>query len=206
MSRSSRWAAAVAVAVDLVWWLSLAGVAIAGVLLTVVAVHATRGGTLRLDFYFDLPPSAYRISSGQLGGAPAEVRVSSGQLGFAHPRLSFVLVSAAIFAVAAGWWLFVLHELRRLLAALRAGKTFDRQNAMRLRRIGFGVIGFELTRALVTWAGGLYLKHVVVARGINLRPHFGLDIPVILLGLLVLVLATAFAAGSDLAEEQALTV
>lgn len=206
MTRSSRWAAAVAVAVDVVWCLSLAAVVLAAVLVVVVAVHAAPGGLLKLDFYFHLPSSAYRISSGQLSDSAAQVGVSGGQLGFAHPRLSFVLVSSTVLAVAAAWWLFILYQLRRLLAALRAGETFARQNAVLMRRIGLAVVAFELARGVVVWAGGLYLEHVVVARGVSLRSHFGLDVPVILLGLLLLALAAAFGVGSELAEEQALTV
>lgn len=206
MTRSSRWAAAVAVAVDVVWCLSLAAVVLAAVLVVVVAVHAAPGGVLKLDFYFHLPSSAYRISSGQLSDSAAQVGVSGGQLGFAHPRLSFVLVSSTVLAVAAAWWLFILYQLRRLLAALRAGETFARQNAVLMRRIGLAVVAFELARGVVVWAGGLYLEHVVVARGVSLRSHFGLDVPVILLGLLLLALAAAFGVGSELAEEQALTV
>lgn len=206
MTRSSRWAAAVAVAVDVLWCLSLAAVVLAAVLVVVVAVHAAPGGVLKLDFYFHLPSSAYRISSGQLSDSAAQVGVSGGQLGFAHPRLSFVLVSSTVLAVAAAWWLFILYQLRRLLAALRAGETFARQNAVLMRRIGLAVVAFELARGVVVWAGGLYLEHVVVARGVSLRSHFGLDVPVILLGLLLLALAAAFGVGSELAEEQALTV
>jgi hypothetical protein len=56
------------------------------------------------------------------------------------------------------------------------------------------------------WAGTVYLKHALVVRGLRLRSHFGVDIPVLLLGLLMLTLAAAFGVGTELTEEQALTV
>lgn len=68
------------------------------------------------------------------------------------------------------------------------------------------MIGFELTHAVTVWLGTLYLEHALVVRGLRLRSHFGLDVPVLLLGLLVLTLAAAFRVGAELAEEQALTV
>lgn len=206
MSRSRRWAVWLAVAVEVVWWLSLGAVGLAAGLLIVIGAHLLRGGALKVAFYFQLPSSAYHISSNQLGGSAGHVAVSTGQLGFAHPRLGFVLVSAGVLALTAGWWLFVLHQLRRLLAELRRGETFARQNAMRLRRVGFAVVAFELARALVIWGGGLYLEHTLVARGMTVRSHFGLDLPLILLGVLLLALAAAFSVGSELAEERALTV
>jgi hypothetical protein len=58
----------------------------------------------------------------------------------------------------------------------------------------------------VIWGGGLYLEHTVTARGMTVRSHFGLDVPVILLGVLLVAVAAAFSVGSELAEERALTV
>ncbi|MBV8989477.1 MAG: DUF2975 domain-containing protein [Solirubrobacterales bacterium] len=195
-----------ALAIGVLWWLSIAATIAAAAVLVVLATHRASGGALKLDFYFQLPPSAYHISSSQLGASAAKAGLSSGQLSFARPRLSFVLVAAGILALAAAWWLFVLHQLRALLAALQAGDTFARQNALRLRRIGFAVIAFELAHSLAIWAGGLYLEHTVVARGVNLRSHFGVDMLVLVVGLLLLALAAAFRVGSELADEQALTV
>jgi len=192
--------------VEVLWWLSLAAVVIVAALLIVVATHAGGGGALKLEVYFQLPSSDYHIFSGRLAGAAAKVGLSSGQLAFARPRLSFVLVASVALAVSAAGWLFVLHQLRRLVAALRAGNTFAPQNALRLRRIGFAVVGFELAHALAIWGGGLYLERVLVARGVSLRSHFGIDVPVLLLGLLLLALAAAFRVGTELADEQAMTV
>ncbi len=206
MSRSERWTRRLHVAVDVAWWLSIAVAIVVAALLVVVALHAARGGALTLDFYFQLPATAYHISSGRLGESAARVGVSGGPLGFARPRPSFVLVAAAVLAVTAVWWLFVLQQLRRLLAALGQGDTFGHQNAIRLRRIGIAVVIFELARGLVIWVGGLYLEGTLVARGVRVRSHFGLDLPVILLGLLLLALSAAFTVGSELTEEQALTV
>ncbi len=206
MSRSKRWARALAVAVGVVWWLSISVAIAVAALLVVIALHAMRGSALTLDFYFQLPPTAYHISSGRLGGSAAPLGVSAGQLAFGRPRFSFVLVAAAILAVTAGWWLFVLYQLRQLLTALGKGETFARENAIRLRRIGIAVLVFELARAMVIWLGGLYLQHTLVARGVSVRSHFVLDIPLILLGVLLLALAAAFTVGSELADEQALTV
>ncbi len=206
MVRSRGWEGGLSLAVDIVWWLSVAAAGVGAALLVVVGTHVAGGGALKLDFYFQLPASAYRISSARLGASAATVGISGGQLSFASPRLSFVLVSAAGLAVVAGGWLFSLHQLRRLLAALRAGETFDGQNAIRLRRIGLAVIVFELGHAVAVWGGGLYLRHVLVARGLSVLPHFGVDIPVLLLGLLLIALAGAFRVGAELADEQALTV
>lgn len=206
MAGPRDWTRVLTLAVVVVWWLSIAAVVIAAALLIAVAAHAVRGGALGLDFYFQLPSSAYHVSSSRLGGSAGQIAVSSGQLSFADPRASFVLVGSIVLAMAAAWWLFILHQLRRLLFSLHEGQTFAHQNALRLRRIGFAVIGFELLHSVAVWGGGLYLRHILVARGVGLRAHFGVNVSMILVGLVILVLAAAFRVGSELADEQALTV
>lgn len=161
---------------------------------------------LGFDFYFQLPPRAYHLVARQLSDSPARVGLSSGQLAFARPTASFVLLSGLVLAIAAAAWLFIVGQLRRLVAALRAGQPFVRENERRLRRIGVAVILFELGRAVVVWAGGMYLQHSLVAQGMSLRAHFDLDVPVILMGVVLLALAAAFRVGFELTEEQALTV
>ena len=202
----SRGLGALALAIELLWWLLLAAVVAGGALLVLLAAHVLNGGGLGLDLYFQLPAAAYHLASGALSAAPASLGVSSGQVAFRHPRAVFVLVSGGVLALTAGVLLFVVFQLRSLLGALRDRRTFERENAVRLRRIGIAVIAFELAHALAVWAGGLYLDRTLVARGMQLRAHFRLDLPVILLGLLLLALAAAFRVGSELAEEQALTV
>jgi len=77
-------------------------------------------------------------------------------LSISHPRLPFVLAGSAVLAVAAAGWLFILHQLRRLIQSIGEGEPFAARNATRLRRIGCAVIGFELARALAVWGGSLY--------------------------------------------------
>ncbi len=206
MMRSKNQTRAAAIAIGVIWWVSLAVVVVVGGLLILVAAHAVRGGALKLDSFFELPSTAYRISAHKLSGSTATLGLSASSLSFARPRLGFVLVCAVVLAVAAGVWLYIVHQLRALLAALRAGATFASQNELRLRRVGVAVIAFELGHALAVWGGGMYLEHALVARGVVLRSHFAVNVTVILLGLLLLALAAAFRVGSELAEDQALTV
>lgn len=203
---SNRWAQVTTAAIGIVWWLSLVALVAAVGMLVVVATHAAGGGALKLDSFFEVPPVAYRISGHQLSSSAATLGLSTAPLSFSRPRPAFVLVCAVVLAVAAGAWLYILHQLRGLLAALRGGATFASQNEFRLRRIGVAVIAFALGHALAVWVGGVYLEHTLIARGVSMRSHFAVNVTVILLGLLLLTLAAAFRIGSELAEDQALTV
>lgn len=158
--RSKNQTRAAAIAIGVIWWVSLAVVVVVSGLLILVAAHAVRGGALKLDSFFELPSTAYRISAHKLSGSAATLGLSASSLSFARPRLGFVLVCAVVLAVAAGVWLYIVHQLRALLAALRAGATFASQNEVRLRRVGVAVIAFELGHALAVWGG----RHVSRAR------------------------------------------
>ncbi len=192
--------------IDVVWWLSLVAIVLGGALVVLVATHAIRASVLSFEFYFQPRGADYRVLTRSLGGSAAQIRDASGQLSFARPPMPFVLAGAAVLAVAAGWWLVIVDQLRRLLRSVRAGATFAPDNAARLQRIGAAVIGFVLLRSVVVWGGSLYLQHMVAARGLSVRSHFGLDVPVILLGLLLLVLAAAFRVGAELQEDHDLTI
>ncbi|MBV9809358.1 MAG: DUF2975 domain-containing protein [Solirubrobacterales bacterium] len=206
MMRSGNLDRSATVAVEVIWWASLTAVLVVSGLLILVATHAAGGGALTLDSFFELRSAAYRISAPGLSHSAATLGLSAGSLSFARPRPGFVLVGTVVLAVAAGAWLYIVYQLRGLLAALRAGATFASENELRVRRIGVAVIAFELGHALAVWGVGVYLEHALVAHGVALRSHFAVNVTVILLGLLLLALAAAFRVGSELAEDQALTV
>lgn len=206
MPRSRKLVAGLLLAVGIVWWVLIAAVVLVAALLILIGAHGANGGLLKLDVFFEFPSGAYRVTAKALSGSPATIPGGSGQLAFAHPRPGFVAVAFVLVAVTAALWLFVVQQLRRLMVALAAGETFAPRNAVHLQRIGVAVIAFDLVHALVVWGGGLYLEHVLVAPGLTFTSHFGLDLPVLLLGVLLVVLSAAFRAGAEMAEEQALTV
>lgn len=191
---------------DGLWWLSIAAIALVGALLVLLAAHAIHSGAIGVGSYLQLPPSTYKLTAHQLGGSSAELRNVSAAVAFSRPRAAFVLVAGAILAVAGAWLLTVLHQLRQLVGSAQKGEMFAPANAGRIQRLGIAVIGFELVRSVAEWAGSLYLKDNVNARGLSLRAHLALNVPVLLVGLLLLVLAAAFGLGTQLQEDHDLTV
>ena len=103
-------------------------------------------------------------------------------------------------------WLPVLQQLRRLLGALSVGRPFVRENADRLRRLGWALILVELALATLRMAEGLYVVWQFERPELELWPR--LDVPVsgLFVGAVLLVVAEAFRRGAQLEEDQALTV
>lgn len=191
---------------DAMWWLSIAAIAVVGALLVLLALHAIHSGAISVASYLELQPSSYHLASSRLGGSPGALRAVSAQISFSRPRTVFVLLAGGILGVAGAWWLTILHQLRRLVASARAGRMFASANAGRIQLIGIAVICFEIARSVAAWAGSVYLEHTVSARGLSLRSHFAVSIPVLLVGLLLLVLAAAFRLGAQLQEDHDLTI
>ncbi|MFZ0088483.1 MAG: DUF2975 domain-containing protein [Solirubrobacteraceae bacterium] len=206
LTREKRSLSVLKLVLDGVWWLSIAAIALVGALLVLLVAHAIHSGAISVGSYLQLQPSTYQLTAHQLGGSSAEIRNVSAALAFRRPRAAFVLVGGAILAVAGAWLLTVLHQLRQLVGSAQKGEMFAPANAGRIQRIGIAVIGFELVRSVAEWAGSMYLKDNVSARGLSLRSHLAVNIPVLLVGLLLLVLAAAFRLGTQLQIDHDLTI
>lgn len=181
-------------------------VVLAALLLVFVATHTVGGGAVSLTLDFQPPTRAYHLVAGALAGEPGRIGLSSGQVTFDRPSVSFVLLAGLVMAVAAAAWLFIVSQFRGLLGALRTGAPFASTNELRVRRIGVTVIAFAFGQAVLAWGAGLFLEHSMHADGITLDTHFALDVPVVLLGVVLLALSAVFRAGIELAEDQALTI
>lgn len=205
-ARGPRTARALRRVVDVIWWLSLSAVAVGVALLVLLLTHRVGRGVLSMDLGFSLDGGRVHLRSNASGLSSPSLQDASGAVSFAHPSASFVLLGAAVAAVAAGAWLTIVHQLRRLVAALSTGDPFNSANAARLRNIGAAVIGFELLGSVIVWSQSLYLRHVLVAHGLTVRPQFAVDVPAVLLGLLLLVIATAFRVGAEWRQERELTI
>ena len=114
---------------------------------------------------------------------------------------------AAILLVAMLSLVFwVLGQLRAVFRTLRHGKPFVADNATRIRRIAFAVMFGEAAREVIIFFTNYYASTHFVAEGLRFdaRPDF--NIMTILYGLVILVIAEVFQAGTRLDEEQSLTV
>jgi len=104
---------------------------------------------------------------------------------------------------------FVLGRLRAIFHSLRDGSPFIPANARRLRSVGLAVLWIEVLDFVVTVAGiNPLLEQLRPAAqgGAVLHVEASLDWTVVFLGLAVLVIAEVFRRGTQMQDEQALTV
>jgi Protein of unknown function (DUF2975) len=118
-----------------------------------------------------------------------------------------LFVGAAILLVAVlSLVLWVLGHLRAVFRTLRDGQPFVAANATRIRRIALAVIFGEVGRAAIVFVMNYYASTHFAADGLRFdaRPDF--NIVAIFYGLIILVIAEVFRAGTRLDEDQSLTV
>ena len=101
---------------------------------------------------------------------------------------------------------FVLAQLRAVLKSLVRGNPFVPSNATRLRRIAFAVLIGEFAAAAIVHAENVYAAAHVAIAGLTFDAWPSVDFTSLGSGLIILVIAEVFRAGTQLDEEQALTI
>jgi hypothetical protein len=195
----------VKVVLDIAWYLTI----VLGILLTLdvlVGLGGRSPGRLDLAVQFELDPAAYSIESEALSVESATIRQASGKLVFGSANGSLLIAYFGLVIVWLGAALLIIHQLRSVFRTLVAGQPFVRANAKSIRLIGAVVIAMEIARFFLLLAQSAFLRGSFTFEGLTLsvvpRPNLG----AILFGLVVLVIAEVFRQGSELREEQELTV
>lgn len=101
--------------------------------------------------------------------------------------------------------LLMLNHLRRLMASFAEDNPFSAENVGRIRWLGYLFMIGAALQAVVEVALGFYLIRVTIP-GVEINPKIGLNFPVVIAGLVILVLAEVFRLGAGLKEDQDLTV
>lgn len=108
-------------------------------------------------------------------------------------RISFF---ASFVAILSTWW--VINRLRRIFLALNQGDAFERANVKRLRAIGLGLIGVQVSAAILAFSGPLGRGAAESDFDLNLGAWLGI--------LIVFMLAEVFRQGATMRDEQQMTV
>jgi hypothetical protein len=218
--RSRSLASWLAAALNVIWYL-LAGS------LVIVAFLAVAGSNLVVQFNSKGAPSvetpgpssrviipvsialdgeSLRAHSPSLGIADAQFRDVRASLAFSARRDSFGAANLALAAGMIGLAMWIVRELRNVLRTVRDGTPFVRANARRIQRIAWLVIAGELARTALMYFETSYAAGHFQAGGIRFEARPDVNLAVIFNGLIVLVIAEVFRTGTQLEEDQSLTV
>ena len=190
---------------DLLFW---AIVLLAPVYVILVMVgYQQRGGAdvpLLADVRFEPSPGDWALAGE--GSRAAALVGGVGSVRFDRlpwPEVAALLATSMLRTLL---WLPVLYQLRRLLGALGAGRPFVRENAGRLRRLGWTVLLIELALTAIGIGESGFVAWRFSRPGLELWALVDLPFAGLFVGVALLVAAEAFRRGAQLEEEQALTV
>jgi Protein of unknown function (DUF2975) len=164
------------------------------------------GSTMTIPVAFRVDHQAHRITAPSLGLEDAQIEDARGLLRFPARRSAFLVANLIFLIVMFAIGLWVIGQLRAVFRTLRDGHPFVRANARRIRAIGYAVIIGEIARSAIVFYENYYAMTHFAADGLRFEARPELNVLAIVGGLIILVIAEVFGAGSRLDEEQALTV
>ena len=164
------------------------------------------GSNMTIPVSFSVDARTHRVTAPSLGIEDAEIRDVRGSLRFPARWGAFLVGNAILVILMFGLVLWVLGQLRAVFRTLRDGQPFVPANATRIRWIAYGVIAGELARSVLVFFENYYAMTHFAADGLRFDVRPDLNVFAIICGLIILVIAEVFRAGTRLDEEQSLTV
>ena len=162
--------------------------------------------TMAIPVSFSVDPQRHQMTAPSLGIENAEIHDVRASLRFPPWKGTFFSATVAFVICLLILALWVLGQLRAVFRTLRDGRPFVPANATRIRRIGWAVILGELARSAFVFFENYYAMTHFSADGLRFDARPDLNVFAIVNGLIILVIAEVFRAGTRLDEEQSLTV
>jgi hypothetical protein len=159
-----------------------------------------RAGRPGLDFeILNEQQQARQDRRGRLGSVAGSLRIPD-----ASKRV--IAANAAVLIVVFLFVLYVCRQLHTVFQTLIHGNPFVAENAIRIRGVAFAVIIGEIARAALVFAENSYAAAHVAIAGLTFDAWPYISWTAIGYGLIILVIAEVFRAGTRLDEEQSLTI
>jgi hypothetical protein len=211
------------------WYAVALGIALVSCLVVLLPFINVPGMKVTIPVSFTVDARAHNVKAldtteaqGQnirIGGAPGfgfEIGDESadrnpqihvrGSLRFPTQSRAFFGGNAVLLLVFLALLLGVLGQLRAVFRTLRDGQPFVQANATRIRWIGFAVIVIELAGSATVFFENYYAMTHFSAEGLRFDAWPAINAFAIIDGVIILVIAEVFRAGTRLDEEQSLTV
>ena len=207
----TKLAKAVKIYLDVAWWLVLisAGMVLVGFLLVAGAdttdTDPTEGVGFPMVMDFRLDESVVPALP-ETGAIRGTLERGHGQLIIRTTSKPAIFVSLSLVELLLVVSLFVLRDLRALFREVVQGRPFVEDNARRIRRVGFFIVGWSLAGPILNYLAAFPILREVEVHGLILRPPRELNIELLFAGLAILVLAEIFRQASAMQREQSLTI
>lgn len=158
---------------------------------------------------FHIPFSAIDLESAQIyEQTSSEVTLTNGSgrlhISGADQNLTVFKIMAAFIELLV--WMYIILMLRKMFAHLKKGEFFVSVNGKYLTRIAFSVIAISMFLCVFNYILSSHIFHNVSVDGVLLKRTAELDYRTLLFGIMLLVMARIFIRGTEIKEEQDLTI
>ena len=198
------------------WWVLITSLVVAAVVLTWglnVGVQigpngepnfvAGSGAQMVLPVAFELGAGAAEVTSADRRNSGA-IEHATGLLRLANPDRPWIAIAGAAVTMALVLW--ILAELGALCRSVRDGQPFAPSNATRIRRLALALVLAELSRAAIVFTAHAYVAAHFSSDHVRFTASPHVDPFALVSALILLVLAEVFRTGTELDEDQSLTV
>ena len=155
---------------------------------------------------FTVDADTHRVTSPSLGIGEAQIHNVRGTLEFRPRKGIFRIANLGVVIAMLALGLWVLGQLRAVFRTLRDGQPFLPANTSRIRQIAWAVIIGEILRSAFVLFENYYVMTHFQADGLRFYAKSEVNVFAIINGLIILVIAEVFRAGTRLDEDQSLTV
>ena len=169
-------------------------------------LHLSSNWQLGIPVAAAIDAQALHVAAPSLGVDSAMLTEVTGTLQFSPPSRRMLIAPMLTIVIMLAIVIWVLEHLRALFRSLRNNDVFAAANVGRVQRVGWAVILAEPVRAAITYSSHAYARSHFAGDGLRFTTDLDFSLGTIFSGLVILVLAEIFRAGTRLDEDQSLTI
>jgi hypothetical protein len=199
----------VSVILNIIWylqWILLAAIIIISILIatdnSVIDTSKLEGFHIQyssIDITGDILDTDNQNSDIYITNGEGRLHINNEQYNFIYLRLLSAFLDTLIYII-------IIYFLRKIFFSLKTGVFFVKQNGIYIKKIAFAVLGITLIPAILNLFINIYVKKTLHIEGIVFKAQFEFDYGTVFLALLIFVIAEVFIRGTELKEDQDLTI
>jgi hypothetical protein len=199
----------VSIILNIIWylqWLLLAAIIIISILIatdnTIIDTSKIEGFHIqysRIDIKGDIIDTNNQNNNIYLTNGEGRLHIKNEEHNFIYLRLLSAFLDTLIYII-------IIYFLRKIFFSLKTGAFFVKQNGIYLKKMAYAVLGITLIPAILNLFINIYVKKTLHIEGIVFKAQFEFDYGTVFLALLIFVIAEVFIRGTELKEDQDLTI
>lgn len=200
---------AVSVVLSIIWylqWLIIAALVIITILIatnnSIIDTGKLEGFHIqyvRLDIFNNIYDAENQNSDIYLTNGEGRLHIENEEHNFIYLRLLSAFIDTLFY-------IFIIYLLRKIFFSLKTGEFFVKQNGIYIKKIAYAVLGLTLIPAFLNYLINIWVKQTLTIEGIIFKAQFEFDYGTVFLALLIFVIAEVFIRGTELKEDQDLTI